>query len=136
MFFGRKQGTYAIEIHHTLVKGWKWPNFSPKEIACKGDGLIFIDVPSMDALQRFRDLAGVPVIVNSGYRSPEYNKKVGGAKNSMHLYGKAFDIRITPKLSRNQIHTYAKQAGFTGFGDYDTFVHIDTGLTRYWDDRK
>lgn len=136
MIFGRKEGTFSIEVHPDQVKGWRWKNFTPQELACKGNGLIYIDAPSMDALQKFRELVGVPVIVNSAYRSPAHNKAIGGALNSMHLYGKAFDIRITPQLSRTHIHTYAKQAGFTGFGDYNTFVHVDTGAPRYWDDRK
>lgn len=134
--FGRKEGTYAIEIPYTEVKGWRWPNFTPKEIACKGSGLIYIDPPSMDALQRFRDAVGVPVIINSAYRSESHNKAVGGAPNSFHRKGKAFDIRITSSLPRALIHEAAKKVGFMGFGDYDTFVHIDTGPPRYWDDRK
>ena len=36
-----------------------------------------------------------PIIINSGYRSPQLNKKVGGAPNSNHLTGCAADIRVT-----------------------------------------
>ena len=36
-----------------------------------------------------------PIIINSGYRSPELNKKVGGAPTSNHLTGCAVDIRVT-----------------------------------------
>jgi hypothetical protein len=35
-----------------------------------------------------------PIIINSGYRSPEVNKAVGGAPNSNHLTGCATDIRV------------------------------------------
>ena len=35
-----------------------------------------------------------PIIINSGYRSPELNKKVGGAPNSNHLTGCAVDIHV------------------------------------------
>ena len=35
-----------------------------------------------------------PIIINSGYRSPELNKKVGGSPNSNHLTGCAVDIRV------------------------------------------
>lgn len=123
------------EIHYTKVKNWVWTNFTPKEIACKGDGLIIVDRPSMDALQTLRNVIGKPLIINSAYRSIEYNRKVGGAPNSQHLKGKAFDIRITPQVSREDIKTHAKAAGFKGIGDYDTFVHVDTGNPRYWDNR-
>ena len=35
-----------------------------------------------------------PIIINSGYRSPEVNKKVGGAPNSNHMTGCAADIKV------------------------------------------
>ena len=37
---------------------------------------------------------GVPIIINSGYRSPQLNRKIGGAPNSNHLTGCAVDIRV------------------------------------------
>lgn len=130
------KGSDMDEIHYTEVTHWRWPNFTPKEISCKGDGKIKVDPHSMDCLQDMRNYIAKPLIINSAYRSHEYNKKVGGAPQSQHLHGKAFDIRITDKVSREDIHKFAKMAGFKGFGDYNTFVHIDTGNTRYWDLRK
>lgn len=123
------------ETHYTKVTNWRWRHFTPKEIASKSDGLIKIDSHSMDCLQKFRELVQVPVIINSGYRSKAHNKLVGGAPNSQHLLGKAFDIRITDALSREKIKFHAKEAGFTGIGDYQNFVHLDTGPARYWDNR-
>lgn len=128
--------SFMKEIHYTKVGSWFWPNFTPKEIACRGTGLILIDTPSMDALQRLRLLIGKPIIINSGYRSESHNKAVGGAKNSQHRLGKAFDIRITKDVLREDIKRFAGSAGFNGIGDYDTFVHVDTGPKRYWDERK
>lgn len=45
-----------------------------------------------EPLRAFR---GGPIKVNSGYRSPEYNKKIGGAKNSQHMKGEALDLPLT-----------------------------------------
>ncbi|WP_418308481.1 YcbK family protein, partial [Parasutterella sp.] len=44
-------------------------------------------------LEEIRDEFGKPIVVNSGYRSPEHNKNIGGAKNSYHVKGMAADIR-------------------------------------------
>ena len=45
--------------------------------------------------QRYNQTGGeIPVVINSGYRSKQLNKKVGGAPNSNHLTGCAVDIRV------------------------------------------
>ena len=47
-----------------------------------------------DVLQPLREHVGKPIVVNSGYRSKEVNRLVGGVKNSQHLTGEAADLRI------------------------------------------
>ena len=47
-----------------------------------------------DVLQPLREHVGKPIVVNSGYRSQEVNRLVGGVKNSQHLTGEAADLRI------------------------------------------
>lgn len=44
-------------------------------------------------LEEIREEFGHPIVVNSGFRSPVINHKVGGVKNSRHLVGRAADIR-------------------------------------------
>ena len=46
-------------------------------------------------LEILRKTRGVPIIINSGYRSPQLNRKIGGAANSNHLTGCAVDIRTS-----------------------------------------
>ncbi len=36
-------------------KAWRWPNFSPAEIACRGTGKLLINEPALDKLQALRD---------------------------------------------------------------------------------
>lgn len=111
---------------------WRWPNFTPKEIACKGDGSIMVDVNAMDALQKARLYAGVPLYINSGYRSPLHNARVGGAPLSRHKYGDAFDISLRG-FEKEQLHRILLAAGFIGFGlRYQHFIHADTWRKRVW----
>ena len=73
---------------------WRWPNFSPAEIACRGTGRIRIDEGALDKLQALRDALGKPLIIRSAYRSPEHNRAVGGAPASKHMAGTAFDVAM------------------------------------------
>ena len=45
-------------------------------------------------LEVLRERAGRPILINSGYRSPQLNKKIGGVPTSNHLTGCAVDIRV------------------------------------------
>jgi zinc D-Ala-D-Ala carboxypeptidase len=108
------------------------PYFTPIELRCKGDGSLLVHWPSLVLMNKLRQLWGKPIQINSYYRSPEHNKKIGGSPNSQHLLGRAFDCRVTdPKFVE-----MASKLGFNGIGLYDTFTHIDTrqGQAR-WDYR-
>ena len=74
----------------------------------------------------------------SGYRSPETNKMLaersgGVAKHSMHLDGKAIDIRM-PGRDLKSVHKAALSAagGGVGYSADSQFVHMDTGRRRTW----
>ena len=45
-------------------------------------------------LQNIRDKYGKPININSGYRCPKLNSKVGGSKTSQHMNGSAADISV------------------------------------------
>lgn len=127
-----------IEAEHfskVPASAWKWPNFPVGEIACRGTGKIKVSVDAMNKLQALRVMIGAPMIVNSAYRSPEHNRKVGGARNSQHLLGIAFDV----SMQNHDPETFvaaAKACGFTGIGWYPPgkgdFIHLDTGKPRTW----
>ncbi len=112
---------------------WHWPNFSPAEIACRGTGKLLVNEDALNRLQELRVTLGKPLIVNSAYRSPEHNTKVGGAKASKHLEGTAFDISMANHDPASFIAA-ARKAGFKGIGTYprSNFIHIDTGPARSW----
>ena len=73
---------------------WRWRNFSPAEIACRGTGQLKLHPEALDRLQALRDRLGKPLIVRSAYRTPEHNRRVGGAPRSKHMEGMAFDISM------------------------------------------
>lgn len=109
---------------------WKWKYFTPAEIACRGTGKLLVDEEAMNALQKARELMGKPFVINSAYRSPEHNKRIGGAPLSRHVKGQAFDIatRRNGKLlfDRKELFQACLKAGFRGFGFYENFLHVDT----------
>lgn len=123
-------------------KLWAWPNFSLRdEIASNGNGAVIVDPETLDMAESMRAIYArkmgkiMPLNVTSGYRDPAYNQKIGGGKNSMHLEGKALDIS-TNGHDRRALYAAAKEAGFTGFGFYNTFIHVDTGRPRFWEGSK
>jgi zinc D-Ala-D-Ala carboxypeptidase len=115
---------------------WRWKNFSPAEIACRGSGSLRLHEDALDRLQALRDALAKPLIVRSAYRSPAHNKKVGGAPQSKHLEGTAFDIAMA-NHDPVAFEAAARAVGFTGFGFYPRsgFIHIDLGPSRIWGQR-
>jgi len=128
--------TYHNHWRDVPDTAWRWPNFSPAEIACRGTGKLLINEPALDKLQALRDRLGKPLIVRSAYRSPEHNRAVGGAKRSRHLVGAAFDIAME---NRDPVvfEAAAREVGFLGFGFYPRsgFIHVDLGPERKWGER-
>ena len=53
-------------------------------------------------LQIIRDSINSPIHINSAYRSPEHNARIGGKPNSQHILGKAADI-TTKKYTSKQL---------------------------------
>ena len=115
---------------------WRWRNFSPAEIACRGTGQLKIHPEALDKLQALRDRLGKPLIIRSAYRSPEHNRAVGGAPASKHMQGTAFDIAMS-NHDPAAFEAAAREVGFLGFGFYPRsgFIHIDLGPARQWGER-
>lgn len=93
-----------------------------------------VSEPAQAAFFNMADAWGKPLSINSGYRSPEHNAAVGGAKNSQHTHGNAFDIDASgmPLEERNALIAAARESGFQGSGVYDNSLHFDVGPERAW----
>jgi len=124
--------TYA-HFRDVPESAWRWPSFSPAEIACRGTGAIKINTEALDKLQTLRNRLGKPLIVRSAYRSPRHNRAVGGAKASKHMDGTAFDIAMS-NHDPAAFEATARAVGFLGFGFYPRsgFIHVDLGPARQW----
>ena len=95
-----------------------------------------------NALQTIRASIGVPLNINSAYRSPEHNKRVGGSPNSQHLLGKAADLsnlKLPPAQLAEVIEELISRGYIPegGIGIYNTLVHYDIrGNKARWDNRR
>jgi uncharacterized protein YcbK (DUF882 family) len=96
-------------------------------------------VPALRIVDELRDSFGKSCTILSSYRSPDYNKAVGGASSSQHLEFTALDIAfdgISPQRVYDRLLEWRKAGKFTGgLGIYpsSSFIHIDTrGRNATW----
>jgi uncharacterized protein YcbK (DUF882 family) len=99
-----------------------------------------MDAPLLDTLYNLQALTDryVTYEVISAYRSPQTNaalnaKSSGVARKSLHMEGKAIDVRVTG-FSTKKLQQLAlmNQRGGVGFYAKSDFVHLDTGRVRSW----
>ena len=76
-------------------------------------------------IDRIREYCDFRFIVNSWYRTKDYNKIIGGAKKSAHLLARAVDVHIADDRKRAMIINSASAFGITGMGIYSNFIHLD-----------
>lgn len=113
-------------------------HFVVEEFASRdGADEVKIDTKLVDYLEKIRTHFNKPTTINSGYRTPEHNAKVGGVKDSYHVKGMAADICVQGAKSKD-VALYAESLKIGGIGWYEkqNFVHIDTrsGSVRWKDD--
>lgn len=112
------------------------PHFRVSEFACKdGTDKILIDTTGVNKLELIRLWAGTSVSINSGYRTADHNRDVGGSPTSKHMQGRAWDIIIKGKTPA-QGAKFAQLIGFTGIevNRDKNYLHVDTRTTSrlYW----
>ncbi len=100
-----------------------------------------IDLRLFDLLHQIQQILGCqqPFQVISGFRSPATNDQLrangtgGVARNSLHMSGRAIDIRLAEiPLTDLRDAAMLLKAGGVGYYSQEQFVHIDTGKVRYW----
>lgn len=88
------------------------------------------DISQMDAgflatLDKIREAAGIPLVINCAYRSRQHDLAKGRSGNSAHTKGLAVDIRCNTSANRQKIVRAAIACGINRIGIGKTFVHID-----------
>lgn len=101
-------------------------HFRAREFQSGNCNIVIVSNTLLRVLDSLRDKIGEPIYINSGYRTPKHNKKVGGSTLSYHMYGMAADIRAdrhTPK----QLYTILDEwlEGWGGLQEHETFLHVD-----------
>ena len=118
-------------------------NFDSNEFKCKDGTAVPEDLMDnlhllCENLQVLRDHVGKPIRIISGYRSPKYNRRIGGARRSQHMTAKAADIKIrgmSPAEVKAAIVSLIKEGKVAsgGVGLYKTFTHYDVrGRNARW----
>lgn len=107
-------------------------HFRAREFQTGNSNIVIVSNVLLKVLDTLRDKIGEPIYINSGYRTPEHNKAVGGSTLSYHMYGMAADIRTdghTPK----QLYTILDEMlkGWGGLEEHETFLHVDV-RTKAW----
>jgi lysozyme len=90
---------------------------------------------TIEMADKARHKHGKPIKIVSAYRSPKYNKAIGGASKSFHTGFSALDLRTTAPKALHKILLDMRSKGLFkgGLGLYKTFVHVDTrGYNADW----
>ncbi|WMC09494.1 D-Ala-D-Ala carboxypeptidase family metallohydrolase [Oceanimonas pelagia] len=103
--------------------------FKREEFACPHCGENHIEQGFVQRLDKARAAAGVPFVINSGYRCKIHNADVGGVESSAHRVGLAADIKTPNSVVRFKILKALLDEGFTRIGVYSEgagdFIHVD-----------
>ena len=113
-----------------MINWSDYPDFSEFEMRCScGCGRADMDPGFMTALQRVRDIFGRPMSITSGFRCPDYDKRISGA--GVHPTGQAADIAISGEnvyhLLSAAIAMRMRGIGQKQHGPHARrFMHLDT----------
>ena len=115
-----KQFNYMLRDHHNGMVG----KMDPRLLTTLMD------------IQDLLDLEDPTFYVLSAYRSKQTQRMLRGrgekvATHSMHLRGRAIDIRV-PEVKMRELRDAAADLRMGGVGFYKRFVHLDTGSVRRW----
>lgn len=127
-----------------VIPNWTNEFFKPEELLSPDSiklweekGLCILDPVALSTLTTFRSWLSMPLIINSGdlrlrgTRSERENSMIdGSAINSLHKYGKAFDMTCPHLTPAELFHKAIEFGQWSGIGIYRSWVHVDVGWRR------
>lgn len=136
----------SVKIYSLRVDGTKHitEHFRVREFRCKdGSDKILISTELVNMLEKLREHLGetypdCSIDINSGYRTKEHNKKIGGSSTSKHIQGKAADIFVKwngKTVPAKEVCCAAQDLNLDGIGYISSdATHIDVRGYRWWAD--
>lgn len=110
-------------------------HFSREELQCPCCKRCEMDAGTLAMVERMRSILKRPLHPTSGFRCHKHNKDVGGKLNSLHLVGKAMDLKCYDTLTAYDFIAAAMQAGAGGIGIGPDKFHVDSrpiDVRRLW----
>ncbi len=109
-------------------------HFTLGEMRCKdGSDMVLYSTELMQRLEELRFYGGFTIMINSGYRTDAYNRKIGGASKSQHIEGTAADIIVKKDgvtVDAKKICCLCQTLGFKGIGYISAnATHVDMRAT-------
>lgn len=83
-----------------------------------------MDKDFLAKLDKAREYAKMPFVINSAYRSPDHPESIKNPSSS-HIKGLAVDIKATDSRTRYRVLDALMSVGFNRIGIADTFIHVD-----------
>ena len=129
-------GRLVEEVETVIItnnmQGMLSKHFRAREFRTGNCNIVIVSKMLLTVLDTLREKIGEPIYINSGYRTPEHNKAVGGSNLSYHMYGMAADIRAD-KHTPKQLYTILDDMleGWGGLQEHKTFLHVDV-RTKAW----
>lgn len=139
-------GEYAVAPFTLDGKTLYWPGYKKLCAVLRDEhvvprlGYVQINIRTIEALwavQQYliRDGINEPIVVHSGYRTPQTNAQIeGAARLSLHMWGKAVDFHV-PGVPLSDLASICWACPIGGGVGYypEGWVHLDTGPKRYWE---
>jgi zinc D-Ala-D-Ala carboxypeptidase len=104
------------------LKYFTYDEFNSPDIQSGGD---LMDMELLLMVDRVREQYGKPIIITSGYRTPQHNARVGGKTTSSHIKGLAIDIACDNSTDRFKLKGLLQEVGFNRIGIDKKFIHVD-----------